>query len=283
MVNFSFMTRISITFALLCLLTGVSLRAARADVKALPTAQANQKEKHAPKADQIFYADGCCKTEIPRDDTRTDKPLPSLRQPEWLIVYITAIYALITALTLVAIWWQGMLIGDSVAIARRQADLMENAERARIIVVASRLGEFSFEFSGRNIGKGGARVTYARGFSFFLDADRSLAEEPAYLNRQVIGIEPVQWVASGADLELVEQKGNGEVAPLLIADLSEAATRNNIQFHRCSLWVFGRITYQDGISAAERETRFCYGFLIDAKSGTTRLYAGGPVNYRSDT
>lgn len=126
-------------------------------------------------------------------------------------------------------------------------------------------------------------MTYARGFSFFLDADQSLAEEPAYLNREVIGIEPVQWVASGADLELVEQKGNGEVAPLLIADLSEAATRNNIQFHRCSLWVFGRITYQDGISAAERETRFCYGFLVDAKSGTTRLYAGGPVNYRSDT
>lgn len=166
-------------------------------------------------------------------------------------------------------------------LTRRQAIAMENAERGRITVDGSRLGNFSFQFTAKNIGRTSARVTYARGFSVFVSKGDSLPDTPLYLSERPIGFEPVQWVGPGDDLEVVLEESGGHCRPLLIADLSEQSMRNNIQLHGHSLWVFGRILYFDGISESERDYRFCYGFRVDKQDGTL-YYSGGPAGYRQD-
>lgn len=270
------------TLAILLAL-GVALPGCPCAANDRPSPSHTARPNNEKQVDAFTYAKDCCRTEARPDDTSREKPLPRFARPEWVIVYITAVYVVITGITFWAIWRQGQLIGDSVMVAKRQADLMENAERARITVVVSRFGSYSFVFNARNIGKTSAKVTYARGFCTSLDQGQSLPLAPVYLSSEVSGVEPVQWVGAGADLELVEQKRDGEVGPILIADLSQTATRNNIQFHGCSMWIYGRICYHDGISPVERESRFCYGFLVESRDGNTLFYAGGPPAYRLDT
>ena len=203
-----------------------------------------------------------------------EPPLPRFLRPEWVIVYVTIVYAFIAFFTLRAIKTQGDLM-------KWQARAMENAERARISVEASRLGNFSFQFTAKNIGKTSAKVTYARGFSVFVDRGKSLPDVPAYLSREPIGFEPVQWVGPGDGLELVRQDDEGHCHPLLIGDLSEPYMRNNIWLYGHSLWVYGRVLYFDGISEDERDFRFCFGFRVETGEETL-YYAGGPEAYRRD-
>jgi hypothetical protein len=203
-----------------------------------------------------------------------EKPLPRFLRPEWVIVYVTIVYAFIAFFTLRAIKTQGDFM-------KRQARALENAERARISVEASRLGNFSFQFTAKNIGKTSAKVTYARGFSVFVNKGKTLPDVPAYLSGEPIGFEPVQWVGPGDGLELVLQDDEGHCHPLLIGDLSEPSMRNNIRHYGHSLWVYGRILYFDGISEGERDFRFCFGFRVEAGEETL-YYSGGPEAYRRD-
>jgi hypothetical protein len=61
------------------------------------------------------------------DPHTTEKPLPRFERPEWVIVYITAVYAFISWLTLRAMKRQA-------DIMKRQADVVVNKERARLMV-----------------------------------------------------------------------------------------------------------------------------------------------------
>jgi len=186
--------------------------------------------------------------------------------------------------------WALVFVGGAAAIAalktltaiKRQVDLMENSERARMNLVVSRLGNFSFEFNAKNIGRTSARVSYARGFSTFLDPGKVLPDLPRYLSDEDIGHEPIEWVGPAADLSLVRQTEEGKCEPMLIADLSSEARRSNIRNAGCQLWVYGRIVYTDGISPNQRETRFCYGFRVDVH-GETLYFSGGPPQYFMET
>jgi hypothetical protein len=176
---------------------------------------------------------------------------------------------------------QRVAMEETLTAIKRQADMMENAERGRITVTGDRLGDLSFVFTAKNIGKTSARVTYARGFSAFVDHGKSLPEEPIYLSNDPIGYEPIQWVGAGDTLDLVRQQADGTCKPMLIGDLSEPSTRNNIRLHGHSLWIFGRILYFDGISPLERDFRFCYGMRVGDKDETL-YYSGGPDAYRME-
>ncbi len=92
-------------------------------------------------------------------DKPQEKPLPRFLRPEWVIVYITAIYVFIAGLTLGAIWRQANLMESQIEEMRRQAkdqnsilersvgaaetgataaknsaDVLVNTERARLFV-----------------------------------------------------------------------------------------------------------------------------------------------------
>jgi len=63
-----------------------------------------------------------------------EKPLPRFARPEWVIVYITAIYVVIAAVTLIAIWRQADLMKtqagwmqEQTGRMSRQADLMNRS------------------------------------------------------------------------------------------------------------------------------------------------------------
>jgi hypothetical protein len=178
---------------------------------------------------------------------------------------------------------QRVAMEETLTAIKRQADMMENAERARMTIIVSRLGNFSFAFRAKNIGKTSAKVTYARGFSAFVCRGESLPEIPTYVSNAPIGHEPVQWVGPGDDVELVRRQDDGKCVPMLIADLSEQSTRANIGSHGHSLWVYGRILYLDGISPIERDFRFCYGMMVDVKEEGTLCYSGGPLAYRLES
>jgi hypothetical protein len=171
---------------------------------------------------------------------------------------------------------------NSASAALLSAQAFRDTERARMTVLASSLGNLSLQFNARNIGRANAKVIDACGYCAFHSVGETLPQNPIYLEENKSGWDFVEWVGTGADFQLTERKKDGSEAPYLIADLSETAMRNNIQYHGCSMWVFGRIVYFDGISPNERESRYCFRILVDG-DGNTRYKTGGPTQYWLET
>lgn len=104
-------------------------------------------EKMAPPTNGVTYAKNCCTTETTsKKDDPEEKSLPRLERPEWVIVYITAIYVFISAWMLIAIKTQAgqmeaqtAILRESVAAAQKAANaanaqiqLIKDKERGRL-------------------------------------------------------------------------------------------------------------------------------------------------------
>jgi hypothetical protein len=171
---------------------------------------------------------------------------------------------------------------DSASAALLGVQAVMITERARMAVTASPLGNYSLEFNATNIGRSSAKVIRDRNYSVFFDGAELPNQKPVYLNEEPINEQYSEWVAPGGAFQLLRYKEDGTAAPNLIADLSADATRNNLRYHGCSMWVYGQILYYDGLSPERRELRFCYQILVDS-SGNTRYKTGGPPEYLLDT
>ncbi len=266
-------------------------------------ANVTQNPASAAGASAVPPIDTPCTGAKPAQDKSdaTEKPLPQFLRPEWITVYITAIYVLIAYLTLHAIKRQSDLMKDQAKDAResattaavtaqqtlealrRQVDSMENSERGRIAIEISRRGEFSLQFNAKNIGKTNARVTSISAFCEFIARGQCLPDLPEYLAESHDPNYMGTWLGAGDSIAL-EDDGKDSAAgdASLIADLSAKATRNNIAINGHSMWVFGRMRYLDGIAAQEREIRFCYAIGVDRQENTW-AYPDGPSAYRLDT
>jgi len=176
---------------------------------------------------------------------------------------------------------QGRLMFRTLGTIKRQVDSMENAERARIVIEISRLGNFSLIFNAKNIGKANAKIVGSSAFRESFDRGKCLKDTPRYIGEKPKESYLCRWVGAGDVIDL-EDHGTENSAPPLIANLSSDATRNNISMHGHSMWVFGQVRYFDGISPEERETRFCYRIAVDKESNTWAYY-DGPSAYNKST
>jgi hypothetical protein len=168
---------------------------------------------------------------------------------------------------------------DAAEAARQTIQLTKHMQRGRIGIVARLVDENIpnlIRISGRNIGSTNVKVFSARGYMATL---QTLPEKPPYLSDKV-NTRMTYWIAPGDELPVNIQEGDTD-QPLVI-DLRGDANRNNLRFHGDALWVYGRISYEDGISPEIREKRFCYSVRVDDED-TVDLVASGPADYWMDT
>jgi hypothetical protein len=213
---------------------------------------------------------------VNNEDHSTHEEQKENNVPRWWPEGVTAVAII---LTLFAIGYQSYYTRIAAEAATQNIQLVMNLERGRIAVAAAPLGEYSYMFMAKNIGRTSAKLLDIAAYSLPFHKGEKLPDSPPYLSdeRQI----NVIWVAAGTEIPLHEKEYTGESTPL-IADLDGQATRNNIAMHGSNLWVFGRILYLDGISPVERESRFCFQIIVNSRDKTSFL-AGGPTQYWMDT
>jgi hypothetical protein len=204
----------------------------------------------------------------------------------WALVVVGILTAIAALLTLSAIRTQAAIMRDQTDATQRSVELFANAERARIAIQVSRLGNLSLQFDAKNIGRTTARIIDSACFCVFVDRGKSLPDTPEYVALDdTRELEATDSLAAGESFSLVRRSANSDgsgIAPFLIADLSADATRHNIGYHGHSMWVYGRIRYFDEISGAAREHRFCFKILSDGDRETWARLEGPPA-YRMVT
>jgi hypothetical protein len=161
---------------------------------------------------------------------------------------------------------------------KRSVDLTMHMQRARMAVVVKEADPFVFIIFGKNIGRGNARICYAKGFIVTMSGNQKLPESPLYLSEGVDNNGIIFWVAPERGISL----DTGDNAEDLIVDIRDDAARNQIRLGNHKTWIYGRICYEDGISPEIREKRFCY-YLGVEKGGKICSIAGGPHEYWMDT
>ena len=200
----------------------------------------------------------------------------NLKIQEMLAIF-TGLLVVVGFLQVGAMILQGRLMYRTLGTIKRQVDSMENAERARIVIEISRLGSFSLIFNAKNIGKTNANIIGISAFCEFLNKGKELPDIPQYEGEKPKESYMSRWVGSGEVIEL-QDYGNKNSLPPLIANLGDQVTRNNIFLYGHSISVYGQIRYLDGISPEERDTRFCYRIGVD-KDNNTWAYESGPSAY----
>lgn len=204
----------------------------------------------------------------------------------WALVVVGFLTSAAALLTLLAIRKQAVIMQKQTDATQKSVELFANAERARITVEVSRLGNFSLEFKAKNIGRTTARIIDSACFSCSFDRGERLPETPEYVTAGAnMEMEATDALAPGESFPLTRQSERAQEVgfqPFLIADLSAQATRNNLASHGSVIWIYGRIRYYDGISPEAREYRFCFKILSDADNNTW-AQLGGPLAYRLDS
>jgi hypothetical protein len=205
----------------------------------------------------------------------------------WALVIVGFSTCIAALLTLSAIRTQAEIMQQQTEVTRKSVELFANAERARITVEVSRLGNFSIQFSAKNIGRTTARIIDSTCFQQWLDTKGPLPDKPEYLSLGTNSLlEATDSLAAGETFPLAQTASgeeDGGSRELLIADLSAKATRNNLAYYGHSMWIYGRIRYFDGISTEAREHRFCFKIRSEGENGNTWAVLGGPSAYRMDT
>lgn len=90
--------------------------------KALPLPPSLVVTANPPPARPCSQRDPCY-----TESASPQKPLPEWRKPEWVIVYVTIIYAVIAGWTLLAIRRQGLSMRRQTTLLRRSADAMRDS------------------------------------------------------------------------------------------------------------------------------------------------------------
>jgi hypothetical protein len=186
---------------------------------------------------------GNAKTGIVEKDP-PEKPLPRFLRPEWIIVYITAFYAVISTFMLVAI--------------KRQANHMETSERAWIVVIPEKAkippsiddpsGVVWAGYSVRcvNKGKTPAFVLEAGQHAVVQDLRIPLPKiQPTYTEKEVS-----KWGGDGFPVQ-----PGGRMIKNWLGTWCASAKRIRTGFD--VFWVYGYVKYRDTFGHPH-ETWYCY-------------------------
>jgi hypothetical protein len=216
------------------------------------------------------------------DPQAPEMPLPRFERPEWVLVYITAVYVLIAWLTLRAIKKQAKSMAQQVIDAQnastaaatvatntlnamgRQADLMEDtAKRQLRAYLCVSKGRLNFTKEGElepqlHLVNGGQTPAYeVRSW-----IDTAVREHPSFGPLQLAGpkniMQAVGIIPPQGEEIMVSRK-----VPKEVAEGTFLQTRFKV------LYVYGEITYKDAFGQ-DRYTKF-------------RLIFGGPAGCRRKT
>lgn len=206
------------------------------------------------------------------DDTQnssTEKPLARWKRPEWVIVYVTVLYAIAAFLTLL--------------VLRRQGNHTITSERAWFVCrafVQWERGESEEEtaricFTYENVGKTLGFITEI-GFAVTgLKKDQKLPE----LVQDYQSDDTIQWTG-GRGLPIVPGDNMGRRA----AWTSTGAQLDEWRRGELVIWVHGYVKYRDSFVRREHETRYCLKWEPSkANSGTVEFSIDGPPAYNSAT
>jgi len=216
---------------------------------------------------------------------------PKQYMPWWyvLIAWPDGITVWSLLATFGAIIWQAIetrkaAIGaiNAAEATERSIELTIHMQRARMGIRVGPIKEFpnTFEFHAVNLGNANAKLIYARGFFVTLEGGQPLPATPPYVTAVERQKFIISWVSPRSDFRLSVQENKIERA--MVLDLRDEGKRNDIRLRGHTVWAYGRICYEDGISPEMREKRFCYYATVD-EDGSAQLVAGGPDSYWMDT
>jgi hypothetical protein len=232
---------------------------------------------YAPNSDNAYRADEC------QD--------PKQYIPWWyvLIAWPDGITVWALLATFGAIVWQAMetrkaAIGaiNAAEATQRSIELTIHMQRARMGIRVRQIKDIpnAFDFHAINLGKTNAKLIYARGFFVTLEGGQPLPATPPYLTEVERKKFIISWVSPEDEFPLRMQEN--QIEHNMVLDLTDEAKRNDIRLRGHTVWAYGRICYEDGISSEMREKRFCYYVTIN-EHGNAVLVAGGPDSYWMDT
>jgi hypothetical protein len=212
-------------------------------------------------------------------DASAENPLPRWRRPEWVIVYVTVVYALLA-------WLQLRAIRKQAAIMERQVDTFINKERGRLTVEiepfdmhgAKALGEVKI----RVINHGSTKASIGRSVCLpcvessewkTADAESNLQMDlPKVISPNVEGAPFTAPIFQGGKLEFDSKKAI-----------------DDIQSGTMSLYVLGCIDYED-VFGGKWQLRFCRKWQSLVYAGGTALrhhswpdHGGTEENYERQT
>jgi hypothetical protein len=221
-------------------------------------------------------------TTCTKDKEDTDRDLA--KYTRWLAIF-TLILAIVSMVQGYFLYVHGVELSalakaakESADTASKQTSLYANAERARITMDISDMGERSFRIRGKNTGRTTAEIVLARGYTVTLPFGKPLPEPPPYLSEPDTFGDFVEFTAPNEFIEPIPD-GEGYTFLANLNDINDCAA---IRDKRSALWVYGRIVYNDGVSTERRETRFCYHATVSEELETD-LVMSGSLSYRIAT
>jgi hypothetical protein len=203
------------------------------------------------------------------EKTSPEKPWKQFLGPEWVIVYITAIYVALSGWMLIAIKRQSGHMASQVqemkaqtAVAQASAEnallntkTLIAAERAWIVVSVESPAPGKFNFIARNVGRTPAKVRSIWSIPIIVKRDELLRVPPDEATGESLLSTPPCLIPPTA------------TQIILRCDIAELDKRNafgpNMTFFQgfASIWFYGRIIYSDILqpeSAISHETKWLY-------------------------
>jgi hypothetical protein len=232
---------------------------------------ANQSQKALPPPPDsvVVYSENCCNPQATEaKKAAEEKPLPRFLGPEWIVVYITAVYVFISAWMLIAM--------------KRQTRHLVISERAWFTCKAEISSELEHPnqvntkvaFIFLNTGKTPGFITE---IGFAIDAlkeGESLPLIPSGYESKDLA----KWGGRGipiAPQDSMSRFGSIEVSNPAVEQLKTG---------ELVLWVHGYVKYRDTFVQSEHETRYCLKWEPGrAGSGSVEFSIAGPEAYNSAT
>jgi hypothetical protein len=267
----------------------------------------------------IVYGNDCCKTETADAKKEPEeKPLPRFARPEWVIVYVTVVYAVLAWLTLRKIGMQAdeaalqrQATQDTLAAIKSQADLMkeqrdllvrqtkatETAAKAALLnaeaVINAERARLLFEVEKGNDPK-------SHGIAIFTIYAVNHGRTPAELVR-VKG--PIETVCSDIDDLPIPMKTHPAklpdkwhvlqndkcfIARFVPASMTiqalELAQAAGVSINEQERVIYGEVLYRDGISSQIRFSRYCFRFNREPFSNIGgSIEPAGPSEFNQKT
>jgi hypothetical protein len=189
-----------------------------------------------------------------------ETPLPRFLRPEWVIIYITALYSLVSFFTLI--------------VVNRQSKHITTSERAWIMVTMEKpimTPQGPWRFAGmpiiKNDGKTPAFVYEAAATAIFLPSGGRLPAEPGGYKKESVLISQGKGIPVAPD--------NRVSRPVLSESIKDV---HEIYRGELVLWVHGYVKYRDAFYRKQRVTRYCFRLLP-----TIDFVIDGPPAYNEVT
>lgn len=166
---------------------------------------------------------------------------------------------------------------DGAAAALLNAESLINAERGRLIISFERPGKQAVAINVKNAGRTVVKATHVFATSVMLASNVDLPEVPIYVTQPDVVTEVADWINPTGERSL------GLDGNTLWADLTNDGLRRSTRDRQHSLWVYGVIRYEDGITDKSRELRFCFAFWEEKEFEPIAIRVGGPSAYHTES